>query len=131
MEKEKPIDMVQLFLDNPDIKLAEVQADLGSSIEEEKGREEIAGMRADRNLRLIMGIALMVLFVLMNGVVVYLVSEAAEMDAQMITSGKIKSSERLISENVYMSLVGATVVQLSSILFAIARYLFPAGKGDQ
>ncbi len=41
----------------------------------------------------------------------------------------VTPSDRIITSNVVMALLGATTVQLGSIAVIMARYLFP-GRGD-
>jgi hypothetical protein len=124
-----PLNLESLLQSGPAAVKVEDYAPEG--IEELKGREQIAGMRADRTLRIGMAVALTVLFVVMNGVVVCLIVHGIEMDSRMITEKMLLPADRLVTEKVYISLVGATVVQLSSILFAIARYLFPAAASAE
>ena len=130
---------MQMNAQSSQISLSDIAGRTGISLSEIVDRGEykdafreqrIADLKADRRLRIGMASVLIVLFVLLNGVVVWMVARAVANDASLISAGTIQPDQRLITENVYMSLVGATVVQLSSILFAIARYLFPSAKNE-
>ena len=112
--------------DGQALKLSQYEPRTG--IKEERIKEEIAGLKAERHMRYVMVIAVTVLFMALNGVVVWMITDAAGTDRQLIAAGTLNSEGRLITEKVYMSLVGATVVQVSSILIVIARYLFPSSK---
>lgn len=43
----------------------------------------------------------------------------------MLAAGKLKGEDRVITANVFMSLIGATVVQVGIAVVAIINYLFP------
>jgi hypothetical protein len=51
---------------------------------------------------------------------------AVENDRAFLVQKLISPGERLITDKVYMSLIGGTVLQVAAIVVAIARYLFPA-----
>ena len=89
---------------------------------------EIDGINTDTKLRKWMALSLTALFLVLNGAVVWLIWRSAQIDLQMIAAGTIKPAERLITEKVYMSLIGGTVLQVAAIVLAIARYLFPTNK---
>lgn len=95
---------------------------------DEMRAEELAGMRTDRWLRLGMGGVMTLLFVALNGAVIWLLHGAIQSDMAMLDQKLIEPGERLITENVYMTLIGGTVVQVAAIVLAIARYVFPAPK---
>ncbi|NKC11156.1 MAG: hypothetical protein GKR94_02795 [Gammaproteobacteria bacterium] len=86
--------------------------------------ENLSRLRGERRLRTGMAIAMIVLFVCLNAAVIYLVFEAAHFDREMIQS-KRPEYNPVITENVYMSLIGGVVVQAGAVFVAIARYLFP------
>lgn len=88
--------------------------------------EDDKGKRADRYLRIFMAIALTVLFLTLNGVVVCMLVNAVDNDRAFLAQKLILPGERLITDKVYMSLIGGTVLQVAAIVVAIARYLFPA-----
>lgn len=92
--------------------------------------ENIKDKRADRALRVVMAIALTILFVALNAVVVYMLFDAVQADRAMLAAKLVQPADRLITDKVYMSLIGGTVLQVAAIVIAIARYLFPAPKND-
>ena len=95
---------------------------LSSAIDE----ENIKDKQADRGLRIGMAVALTVLFLALNGVVIWLVFDQIANDRALLVAKLIQPGERLITEKVYISLISGTVVQVAAIVVAIARYLFPA-----
>jgi hypothetical protein len=113
------------------LKSVRVNPDLDLSAEGESIREHVADQRADRWLRIIMAIALTALFIGLNGAVVCMVRSAVSHDLEMLAAKTITADQRLITEKVYLALIGGTVAQVAAIVVAMARYLFPSRKdGD-
>lgn len=106
------------------IKLAEAEKHVGN-IEEEKQRAVIRSIDADTKTRLWVAGVMTVLFVGLNAAVIFLIWHAFAADVDLLKSKLIQNNQRLITENVFMSLVGATVVQVGVTLVAITGYLFP------
>jgi hypothetical protein len=88
--------------------------------------EHTKDLITDRRLRVVMAVALTALFLVLNGVVVCMLLNAVENDRAFLVQKLISPGERLITDKVYMSLIGGTVLQVAAIVVAIARYLFPA-----
>lgn len=75
-------------------------------------------------LRVWVAIAILVVFTIMNGLVLWGINRALNFDFTMI-SAKTAGYERFINTAVITSVVGATTVQLGAIMFAITKFLFP------
>jgi len=110
--------------DNEPVRLTEREKLLGE-IQEEKARAEIRSIDADTSTRLWVAGVITLLFVGLNAAVIWLVWNAFAADVELLKSKMIQNNQRLITENVFMSLVGATVVQVGVTLVAITGYLFP------
>lgn len=123
-------DLFRRYRGKPAIQITDVENEedaLGPSGIDE---ETIKDKRADRALRIVMAIALTLLFIALNAVVVYMLFDAVWADRAMLAAKLVQPTERLITDKVYMSLIGGTVLQVAAIVIAIARYLFPATKDD-
>jgi hypothetical protein len=103
--------------------LGQEAAQLGEIDEETKAR--IRSMDADTRARLLMALVISALFIVLNAAVIFLVWNAFNADISLLRDKLIQDSQRLITENVFMSLIGATVVQVGVTLVAITGYLFP------
>ena len=110
---------------NPAIprQLNQEAAQLGEIDEETKAR--IRSIDADTRVRLWMAVVITVLFIALNAAVIFLVWTAFSADITLLKDKLIQNNQRLITENVFMSLIGATVVQVGVTLVAITGYLFP------
>lgn len=102
-------------------------AQLGEISEEAKAR--IRSMDADTRVRLWMALVISALFILLNAAVIFLIWNAFNADILLLSEKLIQNDQRLITENVFMSLIGATVVQVGVTLVAITNYLFPKNNG--
>lgn len=98
-------------------------AELGEIDEETRAR--IRSIDADTRVRLWMAVMMSVLFIALNAAVIFLVWTAFNDDIALLKDRLIQNNQRLITENVFMSLIGATVVQVGVTLVAITGYLFP------
>ena len=85
-------------------------------LSEREAEVRILGMRADVLLRSVMAVAMIVLFFYMNMEVICLVRDAFNTDITLLNAKLIQSDKRLITENVFMSLIGATVVHGEFVL---------------
>lgn len=74
-----------------------------------------------------MVVVMLGVFIGLDWVVLGMVQEAIANDAEYIAAKLIVPDQRLISENIYMSLIGATVLQAKVIMAAIS-YLFPTRR---
>ena len=70
----------------------------------------------------------MLLFAIANVFVLIGLGVVFWMDCAHLAAGVIKPSERVISEKVIMSLLAATTVQLGTVIFTIARAIFPVSS---
>ena len=77
--------------------------------------------------RLLMVLVIAGIFIGLNWAVMSFVSEAFLNDVEQMKANPplIKPSDRLITTEVVMSLIGATVVQVGVAVIAIVSYLFP------
>ena len=91
---------------------------------------KIRSMDADTRVRIWMAVLIDGLFVVLNTAVIFLVWKAFNADIALLKGKLIQSDQRLISENVFMTLIGATVVQVGVTLVAIIGYLFPRNTGS-
>ncbi len=109
---------------NPPRQLGQEAAQLGELSEKEVDAR-IRSMDADTKVRTRMAVVIGVLFVALNAAVIYLVWNAYTADISLLREKLIQNNQRLITEDVFMSLIGATVVQVGVTLAAITGYLFP------
>ncbi len=68
---------------------------------------------------------IMRVFLWANGVVLILIAVSLVADWYFLGCGLIEPEERLVSENVLMTLLGATTVQVGAIVVTITNHLFP------
>lgn len=107
------IKISSIRLDSEEIKLGAIE------------EEELAGRKTNRWLRAAMTSVMAALFIGLNGVVIWLIYYAMQMDAYMIANGDIQSTERLITDRVFLALIAGTVAQLGGMMYVITQYLFP------
>ena len=98
-------------------------AQLGEIDEEAKAR--IRSMDADTRVRLWMAGVISLIFMALNAAVIFLIWTAFGADVALLRDKLIQDSQRLVTEKVFMTLIGATVVQVGVTLVAITGYLFP------
>lgn len=91
-----------------------------------------AGLRErDAALREKMADRIVRAFTRANVVVLVIVGALVVLDEINIASHVISPSDRIITPQVFMALLGATTVQVGTIAAIIARYLFPGrSRGD-
>lgn len=106
-----------------DLKLTDEEKNF--SVTKREADARILGIHADTFVRCVMALAMIGLFFYLNMKVIGLVQDAFATDISLLNSKIIPSDKRLITENVFMSLIGATVVQVGVTLVAITGYLFP------
>lgn len=80
----------------------------------------------EHELRIKMAQRLLSVFLLANAVVFLGLAVFFGFDVTLVREGSVQPSERLVTAEVVMTVVGATTVQLGAIMFTIARYLFPS-----
>lgn len=114
----------------PEAVVHEATVDLraGSPDVEKVGRIEAAkalSITSDIWLRGFMVAVVSSIFIWLNWQIIDLVRDAMQSDlAQMAGKPPLPATERLITSNVIMSLIGATVVQTGVGFIAITSYLF-------
>ena len=85
----------------------------------------------DAGLRQTMADRIVRAFTLANVVVLAAVGALVVLDEINIAAHLVSPSERIITPQVFMALLGATTVQVGTIAAIIARYLFPGrSRGD-
>ena len=88
-------------------------------------RQTTMDIKIDRWLRVGMVVVMLGVFVGLDWIVLGMVQVAVAYDAQYIAAKLILPNQRLISENVYMRLISATVLQAAVVMIFITNYLFP------
>lgn len=88
------------------------------------------GMRADIWFRGGMVFVVAILFIGLNANVMWFIRDAFHQDlVGMAGKPPLLPADRLVTTNVLMSLIGATVVQTGIGFIAIVSYLFPKREG--
>jgi hypothetical protein len=113
------------------VNLQEEENEVGRFLEP-KERAVIFGMYADTWSRIGMVIVMAVIFVGLNWMVLVFLRDAFSADVRMLESKPpiLQAADRLITANVLMTLIGATVVQVGVSIAAIVSYLFPKTSGN-
>ena len=93
----------------------------------ERALAEIGSIKANTRSRLFMVVVIASIFIGLNWAVMSFVKDAFLNDVAQIAANPplIKPEDRLITTEVVMSLIGATVVQVGVAVIAIVSYLFP------
>ena len=94
-------------------------------------REEVAGMRSDRALRVAASIMMLALLILLNIMVLVLVMDGVRFDQEMIRAKTIISDQRLVTEKTLIALIGGVVAQTAAIVLVIMGYLFPKRPNEK
>ena len=92
-------------------------AQLGEINEEAKAR--IRSMDTNTRVRLWMALVISSLFILLNAAVIFLIWNAFNADIALLREKLIQNDQRLITENVFMSLIGDTDIQMMVTLVGI------------
>lgn len=79
----------------------------------------------DIGLRACMVVVISGIFIWLNWQVIDLVRDALAMDEKRLAAKTISPGDTLVTSNVVMALIGATVVQTGAGFIAITSYLFP------
>jgi hypothetical protein len=103
----------------------------GSKYLERIGHAKANSIIWDIVLRMIMVLVVSGIFIWLNWQVFELVQGALKQDHDMVIAKQLASGDRLITSNVIMALVGATVVQTGIGFIAITSYLFPKRTAEQ
>lgn len=75
---------------------------------------------------------IMVVFAIANIFVLIGLYVVFRQDGLQLAAGQVKATERIVDGKVIMALLGATTVQLGTVIYTITRAIFPsagAGKG--
>lgn len=79
--------------------------------------------------RWVMIAVICVIFVLLNGVVCYLINKTLDLEFELVKAGRaIDDRQRIITNGVFMSLIGATVIQTGLVIRGISNFLFREDK---
>ena len=115
------------------VSLDDVESDVGQ-VSEARERAVVFGMYADTWSRVGMVAVMAIIFVGLNWLVIHFLNGAFAADVRMLESKPpaLLAADRLVTSNVLMTLIGATVVQVGVSIAAIVSYLFPKnnGRGD-
>ena len=79
-------------------------------------------------LRVGIAISIVSLFVASNLFVLNFIDDLYKSDNALLIAGRITATERIVDNQVLMTLIGATTVQVGIIMVAISAYLFPKSK---
>jgi multisubunit Na+/H+ antiporter MnhB subunit len=90
-----------------------------------RDRALVWSIYADIVARLIMVTVIAVIFYWLNSEVMQFVRDAFAEDVKLLTAKIITPENRVVTNNVIVSLVGATVVQVGAAIVVIVSYLFP------
>lgn len=90
-----------------------------------RDRAIIWSIYADIGARIFMVLVIGGIFYWLNDQVMSFVREAFAQDLKLLAAETITPEHRVITNNVVMSLVGATVVQVGAAIVVIVSYLFP------
>jgi hypothetical protein len=112
------------------VRLDDEEQNLGQ-VSEAKERAIVFGMYADTWSRIAMVFVMAAIFIGLNWCVVGFLQNAFAADIRMLESKPptLTAADRLVTPNVLMSLLGATVIQVGASIAAIVSYLFPKNNG--
>jgi hypothetical protein len=82
--------------------------------------------RWDVRLRAVFGLGLISLFFLLNVAVIWIIVWLAKLDQQLIMEKNLPGDARVVTSEVVMALIGATVVQVGAAAITITKYLYRA-----
>ena len=110
----------------PTITLDEVEQDVGQ-VDEAMGWARVAALKWDIASRVFMVFVIALIFVGLNWMVMQFLRDAFVADLRMMDAKPptLQAADRLITSNLLMTLIGATVVQVGVSIAAIVSYLFP------
>lgn len=81
-------------------------------------------------LRALLAAVLVGLFVAMNYQGWLLIAQASVSDLELLRSGVIKPEQRLVTERVLMTLIGATAAEVAIGFAAVVHYIYPAERNQ-
>lgn len=95
-------------------------------------KAKILGLNADTLSRGLMVLVIAGIFIGLNWAVINLIEKAFTEDLAFLRAGgSFKPADRLITTNVFISLIGATVVQVGVAAITIVSYLFPKQSASE
>jgi hypothetical protein len=106
------------------VKLTDVE-ERGYSIDEQIALHHAGLRQQDADLRKWMADRVVPAFLKANGLTLAAIAVLAVLDEINLATHLIAPSDRIISHQVIMALLGATTIQVGAIAALIARYLFP------
>ena len=68
------------------------------------------------------------IFISLNLAVMWLIYHQLEFENDLISNGKLSATERTITNQIFITLIGATVVETGYAIHTIMRYLFKIEK---
>ena len=74
---------------------------------------------------------IVILFAVANGFVLLGLGVIFRVDCVQLSAKQILPAQRLVSSQVIMALLGATTVQLGTVVLTIARAIFPGSSTDR
>lgn len=112
------------------VSLDQVAERVGYSVADQIALRDAGLRERDAALRKKMANRIVRAFTRANVVVLVIVGALVVLDEINIASHVISPSDRIITPQVFMALLGATTVQVGTIAAIIARYLFPGRSRD-
>lgn len=120
MSASNPLDAYETVLTPTSIELGVEEKAIGGL-----EKAQTAGVWADIGLRVLMVVVLAGIFLGLNWTVMEFIRDAFDHDV----ASKLARSDRLVTTELLMTLIGATVVQTGVGIIAIVSYLFPKRGG--
>jgi hypothetical protein len=127
-EKSEPPKPIKVATADSVIRLDDQSENVGN-VSEKEAWARVLSINADTVSRLIMVAVIAGIFIGLNYAVMSFIKIAFDTDvAQMAGNPPLKPVDRLVTTQVLVSLIGATVVQVGVAVIAIVSYLFPKHK---
>lgn len=117
MSASNPLDAYESVLNPTSIVLEDEEQKIGGTLE----NAQAASIKADIWLRIGMAAVVALIFIGLNWAVMGFIRDAFAQDVAVKATG----NDRLVTTEVLMALIGATVVQTGVGIVAILSYLFP------
>lgn len=121
MSASNPLDAYETILNPTSIVLEDEEQKIGGTLE----NAQAASIKADIWLRIGMAAVVALIFIGLNWAVMGFIRDAFAQDVAVKATG----NDRLVTTEVLMALIGATVVQTGVGIVAILSYLFPKRSG--
>jgi len=109
----------------PPVSLDEKEKEVGG-ISERETQARVFSLYADTGARILMVCVIAAIFIGLNFAVMKFLMNVFEVDQQLMAAKPpIQAADRLITTQLLMALIAATVVQVGVATIAIVSYLFP------